>query len=178
MNVPFYDLVVPTLDIGLRNLKNFLITTRTHCKENGISQSAFTEFRLYPDMLHFTKQVQICCNFALRGTHFICGKEPPILDYVQATIKELQASVEETRGKISLLTPEEFENNYQNPVVFNLRDGTPVQFPDGLTYIRGYLFPNFYFHLTTVYNIMRHNGVKVGKQDFIGVANEDVVAVS
>ncbi len=90
------------------------------------------------------------------------------MDYVEADLSDLIDTIERTKSLLKELSPEAFHSTIDQPVRFNLRTGTQVSYPNGELYLREYALPNFYFHATTVYNILRHNGVPLGKQDFIG----------
>ncbi len=163
-----YDYCVPNMLLALGNMQHFLRLTKKHCEKYMIYESAFTSYRLFPNMLHFAKQVQIGCNFALRAAYHLCHKTPPKMDYVDASLADLIDTIEQTKDLLLALQPEEFDASVDAPVEFSLRTGTKVKYPNGELFLKEYALPNFYFHVTTVYNIIRHNGVAIGKQDFIG----------
>ncbi len=171
-----YDYCVPNMLLALNNMQRFLKVTKQHCEKHSIHESAFTSFRLFPNMLHFAKQVQIGCNFALRGAYHLCGKTPPKMGYVEASLSDLIDTIEETKTLLLALNPDEFDATINNPVHFSLRTGTKVTYPNGELFLKEYALPNFYFHVTTVFNIIRHNGVVIGKQDFIGSGSAVVEA--
>jgi hypothetical protein len=122
--------------------------------------------RLYPDMLAFTRQVQLACDFA-RGTGArLAGKEPPAFDDTEKTFAELVVRVDRSVDYLRTLSAGDIDGSEGREIVRPIR-GEPKKFT-GLNYLLQFALPNFYFHATTAYAILRHSGVEIGKTDFIG----------
>jgi hypothetical protein len=122
--------------------------------------------RLAPDMFPLTMQVRVACDFAKGTTARLAGEEPPKWDDAETTIAELQARIERTVAFVQGFDAARFDGAEDRTVTLTIR-GEPVEF-GGLDYLRHVAMPNFFFHVTTAYDILRHAGVEIGKRDFIG----------
>ena len=166
MTLSMYQASVPAFIRTLSNLTSVLEKAAAHAAERKIDESAFLAARLYPDMFTFTRQVQIATDFA-RGTGArLAGAEPPAVEDKEASFAELAARVDRTIDYLRTLSPASIDGSETREIVRPVR-GVPKKF-NGLDYLVVFALPNFYFHSTTAYNILRHNGVAIGKGDFIG----------
>ena len=166
MALSMYDLTVPVFEKFLGNMSAILDKTAKHCADNKIDPAVLLSYRLYPDMLPFTRQILIACDFAKGAGARIAGVEVPKYDDNEATIDELKARIAKTVAFIKSLPPAQFDDSETRPIAIPLR-GETLNFT-GQSYLTNFVLPNFYFHLATAYDILRHNGVPVGKADFIG----------
>ena len=122
--------------------------------------------RLAPDMLPFSRQIQLTSDFAKNSMARLAGVEPPKFDDVESTMDELVARVKKTLEYIDTVGAPALEGSETREIVIKLRDRT-LQFA-GLEFLQVWALPNFFFHHVTAYNLLRHNGVDIGKRDFLG----------
>ena len=166
MTISMYQASVPLLIKTLTNLKGILEKASAHAQAKKIDESVLMSARLYPDMFPFTRQVQIACDFG-RGTGArLAGKEPPALEENEQTIAELVSRVERSIDYLRTLKPADIDGSETREIVRPLR-GEQKKFT-GINYLLQFALPNFFFHATTAYAILRHNGIELGKADFIG----------
>ena len=166
MTISMYQASLPVFARMLGNLRGILDKAAAHAHAKGIDEAVLLDARLYPDMFAFTRQVQLACDFS-RGTGArLAGKEPPSFDDSAKSFAELAACVDRSLDYLRTLTPADIDGSEQREIVRQIR-GQPRTFT-GLQYLLRLALPNFYFHLTTAYAILRHNGVELGKADFVG----------
>ena len=147
----------------------------THVMEKGVANAKARSFdtgvlvaaRLAPDMLPFVKQVQLTSDFAKNSMARLAGVDPPKFEDVETTMDELFARVKKTIEYIDSVQPAQLEGSETRDIKIPLRDRT-VELK-GLPFLQTWALPNFFFHYVTAYNLLRHNGVDVGKRDFLGV---------
>jgi hypothetical protein len=137
-----------------------------HCTARKIDPAALMQARLYPDMFPFTRQVQLASDFAVRGWLRLAGAEPPAIPDTEASLPELAARARLAQAHVAGITAAALDGAAARTVTFRTRLGERSM--AGSDYLHHFLLPNVYFHVTTAYNILRHNGVEVGKTDFIG----------
>jgi uncharacterized protein len=166
MTVSMYALSVPVFDRYLGNLMNLLDKGSTYAAERKIDETVLTAMRIYPDMFPLSKQVQIACDFAKGPCARLAGVDNPKHEDTEKTFAELKARCQKVRDFLATLKPEQFEGSEKKIISIPI-GGTPTEFV-GLPYLSGFAFPNFYFHSTTAYNLLRQAGVPVGKRDFVG----------
>ena len=167
MTTFMYTNCVPVLTQMLTALQAILAKAEAHVAEKKIEPSAFLQARLFPDMFPLLKQVQIAADFAKGVSARLAGVEVPVYDDKEQTFAELQALIAKTLAFIGSLTPAQFEGSDAREIV--LRPGTPKEKKlVGQTYLSNYGLPQFFFHVTTAYAILRNNGLEVGKRDFMG----------
>ena len=166
MTVSMYQASVPVFARGLSSLKTILAKGAAHAAAKKIDESVFINARLYPDMLPFARQVHIATDFARGTVARLSGAEPPKWEDNETTFAELIARVERTIEAVNSFNAAQVDGSEARPVTRQVR-GEPKTFT-GLNYLLQYSMPNFYFHTTTAYAILRSNGVEVGKGDFIG----------
>ncbi len=161
-----YDQSVAPMSHFLGALSKILTKAEAHCAAKKIDPAALLTFRLYPDMFPLLKQVQLVTDFAKGAASRLAGLEVPSYADTETTFAELEARVAKTLAHLATVTPAMLAGAEARDVTFKAR-GQDVTLP-GQTYFSQMALPNFYFHLATAYNILRHNGVELGKMDFIG----------
>jgi hypothetical protein len=159
---------VPVFQQMLRGLSTVLSKAQAHAEAKKIEPAALLTARLYPDMFPLTRQVQIACDFAKSVSARLAGAEVPSYEDSEKTFEELQARIQKTVAFIEGLPRAGFDGAESREIV--LQAGTPKErrFEGGHGYLTAYGLPHFYFHATTAYAILRHNGVEVGKKDYMG----------
>ena len=157
---------LPALNQGLKALDKMLEKLAAHCQSRSIDANAFLGARLFPDMFPMTRQIQIACDFAKGAAARLSGRENPSWEDKEASIEEVRARIAKTLDFINAIPASEIDGSEQKTITIKVR-GTEMSFP-GETYLAHVVLPNFYFHLTTAYALMRHNGLDVGKNDFLG----------
>ena len=166
MTISMYQASVPVFVRTLTSLKGILEKASRHAESRKLDPTALLKARLFPDMFDLTRQVQIATDFA-RGTPArLAGVEPPSFADSEGTFAELVSRIERTIAYIETLKPEDIDGSEAREIVRPLR-GEPHRFT-GIGYLLQFALPNFFFHAATAYDILRHNGVEIGKSDFIG----------
>ncbi|MDL1860568.1 DUF1993 domain-containing protein [Betaproteobacteria bacterium PRO7] len=166
MQISMYAASVPVFAKMLGNLSAILDKAAAYAEQKKIDPAVLLNARLYPDMFALTKQVQIASDFAKGAVARLAGQEPPKYDDNETTIAELKARIARTIDYIQGFKPEHLDGSETRDVELKIRSET-VKYP-GLTYLLQVALPNFYFHVATAYGILRHNGVELGKRDFVG----------
>jgi hypothetical protein len=166
MTLSMYKASVPVFVKGLTNLKAILEKAAAHAQAKKIDETVFAGARLYPDMLPLTGQVQIATDFARGTTARLAGVEMPKWEDNEKTLAELIARVDRTLEYVKPFTAAQIDGSEGREITRTLR-GQPRTFT-GLNYLLQFALPNFYFHSTTAYALLRHNGVEIGKMDFLG----------
>jgi uncharacterized protein len=161
-----YQASAPRFANMLRNLSALIEKADAHCAAKKIDPAAITTFRLYPDMFPFTRQVQIACDTAKGAVARLAGVEIPKHEDVEQTFAELKSRIAKTLDFVESVAAARIDGSEDKEIVLPMRSGER-RFK-GLQYLLGFAYPNFYFHVTTAYDILRHNGVEIGKTDFIG----------
>ena len=161
-----YQASVPRFANTLRNLSAILDKAQAHAEAKKIEPVVFTQSRLAPDMFPLSRQGQIACDTAKGVAARLAGVEVPKHEDTEQTFAELKARIAKTLDFVESLKPAQIDGSEDREVALKLR-GQEVKF-SGLQYLLGFAYPNFYFHVTTAYNILRHNGVEIGKRDYIG----------
>ncbi|MBL8309327.1 MAG: DUF1993 domain-containing protein [Burkholderiales bacterium] len=166
MTISMYALSVPVFDRYLGNLMNVLDKAAASAADRKIDDTVLTGMRIYPDMFPMSRQVQVAADFAKGACARLAGVEVPKYDDNEKTLAELNARCQKTRDFLATLKPEQFTGSETRAVKLTLR-GEPVEFV-GLPYLTGFALPNFFFHMTTAYALLRQAGVPLGKSDFVG----------
>jgi hypothetical protein len=151
----------------LGSLAAILAKAEAQAQEKKTEQ-ALLQARLFPDMFPLTRQVQVAADFAKGACARLAGVEVPRFDDVETTLAELQQRIARTLAFIDTLAPEDIADSAGRDIT--LKVGQNERQFKGQPYLLHYALPNFYFHTTTAYAILRHNGVEIGKKDFIGAA--------
>lgn len=161
-----YEFLVPTANRMLGNLSVLLDKAAAHAEAKKFDPANLMAARLAPDMHPFTRQVQIACDTAKGAAARLAGTEAPSHPDVETTIPELKARIAKTLEFVNSIDPAAFVGSEDRQIT--LKSPTrELQF-SGIDYLRGFVLPNFYFHITTAYALLRHNGVEIGKFDFLG----------
>jgi uncharacterized protein len=161
-----YQASVPRFVNTLGNLSNILDKAQAHVDAKKLDPAALTTFRLFPDMLPMTKQVQLACDTAKGVVARLAGVEIPVHEDNEKTLAELKARIAKTVAFIRTMTPEQIDGTEDKEIV--IKRGDKETRYNGMQFLLGHALPNFYFHVTTAYNILRHNGVEIGKRDYLG----------
>jgi hypothetical protein len=161
-----YQASTPRFANILRNLSTILDKAEAHCAAKKIDPATLVTFRLFPDMFAFARQVQIACDTAKGAVARLAGVDIPKHEDTEQTLGELKARIAKTLDFIESVPASKVDGTEEKEIVLQMRSGER-RFK-GMQYLLGHAYPNFYFHVTTAYNILRHNGVEVGKGDFIG----------
>ncbi|MBS0307421.1 MAG: DUF1993 domain-containing protein [Proteobacteria bacterium] len=167
MSISMYAASVPLLKQMLQSLDALLGKAEVHAKEKKIEPAALLQARLYPNMFPLVRQVQIASDNAKGVAARLAGIDIPSYADTEQTFEELRARIAKTLDFINAVKPEQINGSEERHVV--VYKGAPYekQF-HGQNYLIHFGLPNFLFHVTTAYAILRHNGVEIGKDDFIG----------
>ena len=161
-----YQASAPRFANTLKNLSAILDKAKAHAEAKKIDEQVLTSSRLFPDMFALARQVQIACDSAKGAVARLAGVEIPQHEDTEKTFDELKERIAKTLAFIATVKPAQVDGSEEKEVVLKLQ-GKDVPFK-GMQYLLGFALPNFYFHTATAYNILRHNGVEIGKGDFIG----------
>ena len=159
---------VAVFDRFLAALAAILTKTESHCETRKIKPEVLLADRLFPDMLPLVKQVQLACDFASRGSARLAGQEPKVFPDQETTLADLHTRISAARGYLAGFPPEAFADAADRQITF--KAGPTDMTLSGADFLSFYALPQFYFHLTTAYAILRHNGVEIGKRDYMGAA--------
>lgn len=166
MTLSMYQAAVPVFVRGLENLATILAKAAAHAEAKKIDPSVFINARLAPDMFALARQVQITSDAAKGSAARLAGVEVPSYPDTESTFPELQERVAKTIAFVKGFTPAQIDGSEDRKIVLKMRTDE-VTFR-GQDYLLKLALPNFFFHLTTAYDILRHNGVEVGKMDYLG----------
>ncbi|WP_293004752.1 DUF1993 family protein [Nitrosomonas sp.] len=162
-----YKTSIPVFKQLLTSLSAILSKAETYAAEKKFEPAVLLNARLYPDMFPLLRQVQVAADFAKSVSARLAGVEVPAYEDNEQTFADLQGRISKTLSFIESLTPTQFEGSEMREIV--LRSGTPKEKKlVGHNYLNNYGLPQFFFHVTTAYAILRHNGLAVGKGDFMG----------
>ncbi len=162
-----YQASAPCFVNVLNNLSAILTKAEAHAAAKKIDPAVLLASRLFPDMFALTRQVQIACDNAKGPVARLAGLEVPKHEDTEQTFAELQARIAKTIAFIETVKPAQIDNSEDKKIV--LKVGPEELNFIGLQYLFGFALPNFYFHAVTTYNILRHNGVEIGKRDYLGM---------
>ena len=162
-----HDAVVPAFLQILGSLSGILTKAEAHCKAKNIQPEVLLGARLYPDMLPLTKQIQIASDFAAKTCARLTGSEVPSTPDTEKTFDELKQRLARTADYVRTFKPAQFDGAESRDVTFPA--GPTSMTLKGQQFLNAFAFPNFYFHAATAHGILRHNGVEIGKRDFLGV---------
>ena len=165
MTISMYQASVPRFANTLKNLSAILDKAQAHAEGKKIEPAVLTNFRLYPDMLPMKRQVQIACDSAKGAVARLAGVEVPKHEDTEETFVELKARIAKTIDFIQTFKPAQLDGSEEKNIHLKLGP-REVDFK-GIQYLLGHALPNFYFHVVTAYDILRHNGVEIGKRDYL-----------
>ena len=167
MTISMFTASIPVFTQMLNSLNDVLAKAEAHAIEKKIDPNALLQARLFPDMFSLVRQVQIAADFAKGVPARLAGVEVPVYEDTEQTFTDLRARITKTLTFISGLTPTQINGSETREIV--LRPGTPKEMKlSGHTYLLNYGLPQFFFHVTTTYAILRHNGIEIGKRDYMG----------
>jgi hypothetical protein len=170
MKVSMYALSVEVFANTLNNLAWFLEKAANNAAQRKIDPGVFLAARLAPDMLPLTRQVQIACDLAKNSASRLAGQEPPRFEDTETTIEQLRARIARTVDYLKSIPASAFAAADTRDIKVPAGERT-LEFK-GLDFLQRWALPNVFFHVTTAYNILRHNGVELGKRDFINAGKE------
>ena len=166
MTISMYQAGVPTIVRALNNLAAVLEKADQHATAKNIEPAAFVNARLFPDMFALAKQVQIASDISKGGAARLAQVEPPAFEDTETTFPQLIERVKKTVAFLETLKPQQIDGSEARTVTWKTRTATKSM--EGQPYLLNHVLPNVFFHCATAYNILRHNGVELGKQDFLG----------
>jgi len=167
MSLPIYDASIPWMLHALGNLSGVLEKGSAHCEKEKIDPSALLSARLFPDMFALTRQVQVVSDSAKGAAARLACVEAPKFEDTEASFAELKTRLDKTAAFLKGLDQGKFQGADTRPIELKFPNIT-LKFPSGWNYLMAFALPNLYFHSVTSYDILRHNGVKLGKPDFLG----------
>lgn len=166
MTISMYQASVPRFVNILGNLSKILDKTQAHIDAKKIADATLTGDRLFPDMLPLSAQVQIACDAAKGVIAKLSGVEAPAFEDKETTLAELNARIAKTIAFIQSVPAGKIDGTEDKAIV--TKRGDKETHYTGMQFLLGHAVPNFYFHVSTTYNILRHNGVEIGKRDYLG----------
>jgi hypothetical protein len=167
MTLSMYEASVPVFVRMLNSLSSILQKAAAHAEAKKIDPAVFVNARLYPDMLPLTRQIQIASDHARGAAARLAGLErPPVAD-TETTFDDLQARIKLTLDYIQSFKPEQINGSEEREITIAQRSGGEAKMK-GAPYLLHFAMPNFYFHVTTAYSILREGGVEIGKLDYLG----------
>ncbi len=166
MSLSLYEISVPSIRAALGSLSTFLEKAEAHVAEQGYAPAGLLDARLFPDMFPFASQIQMATDLARRGVDRLEGKEPSRADDVEASFAELKARVAYTAERVEAAQQALIDDTADKRFEVRMGREDTREFT-GRSYATGFLLPNIFFHVVTAYNILRHNGVRLGKRDYL-----------
>jgi uncharacterized protein len=164
--MPMSNASIPVFETALNALSAILDKAEAYAQAKSIDPSVLLNTRLFPDMFSFARQVQSACDQAKNGCARLAGIDPPSHEDNEKTIGELKARIAKTIAFIKTLDPKRIDDSADREITLPL--GRNKGHMKGADYLKHFAVPNFYFHVTTAYDILRHCGVEIGKRDFLG----------
>ncbi len=166
MPLSMYQASVPRFINTLGNLSAILDKTQAHVDAKKLDETALTGFRLYPDMLPMARQVMIVTDTAKGLAARLAGVDIPVYEDTEKTLAELKVRIAKTVAYLQTFQPAQIDGTEDKEIV--IKRGDKETRYTGQQFLLGHAVPNFYFHVTTAYAILRHNGVEIGKRDYLG----------
>jgi hypothetical protein len=166
MTISMYNASIPVMIKMLGNLETLLDKAIAHAAAHKIDDAAFVESRLFPDMFTFARQIRVATDMAKGAGARLAGIDIPKFEDNEKTLPELKARVRRAIDFLKTLTAEQIDGSEGKTITLTV-GGNPMNF-NGLDYLLYWALPNFYFHVTTSYNLLRHGGVEIGKKYFLG----------
>lgn len=167
LHTAIYTTSIPVFKQMLGGLKAVLLIAQAHCTDKKIDPDALLQARLFPDMFTLLRQVQVASDFAKSVSARLAGEEVPKLDDAELTFTDLQTRIDTVLAFIGGLDAARFEDAATREIITQAGSPKEKRFT-GQSYLLNYGLPHFFFHVTTAYSILRHNGVAVSKKDYIG----------
>jgi hypothetical protein len=158
---------IPVFEVGLNTLSALLDKAEAYAEAKGVDPTVLLNARLFPNMFALTRQVQSACDAAKNGGARLAGIDPPSYEDNEKTIAELKARIARTVAFVKSLDTKNIDESADREITFPLGPSIKGHMR-GVDYLNHFVLPNFYFHVTTAYDILRHCGVEIGKRDFLG----------
>ncbi len=166
MTISMYQASAPRLINSMRNLSAILDKTQAYIDAKKIDPAALLQFRLFPDMLNLTRQIQIASDTAKGVVARLAGVDIPTYEDNETSVAELQARIAKTIAFIEGFTPAQIDGTEDKAIV--TKRGDKETHYTGMQFLLGHAIPNVYFHVSIAFAILRHNGVEIGKRDYLG----------
>ena len=166
MTISMYQASVPRIVNMLTNLDHLLDKALVHIESKKWNEAALTQFRLYPDMLPMTRQVQIACDTAKGVVARLAGVDIPAYEDNELSFGDLKQRIAKTMAFVNSFTAAQIDGTEDKDIV--TKRGDVETHYKGMQFLLNHAMPNIYFHVTTVYTILRHNGIEIGKRDYLG----------
>lgn len=167
MSFSMYSASIPVFRQILNSLLEILDKAEQHVEAKKIDPNALLQYRLFPDMLPFARQIQIAADFAKGAGARLAGRDVPSYEDTEKTFADLKLRIKKTLAFIDGIAQEDIEDSASRAITTG--SGEKTRHFIGQNYLLHYALPHFFFHATTAYDILRHNGLDIGKKDFIGV---------
>ncbi len=166
MTISMYQASVPRIVNMLTNLDHLLDKALVHIESKKWNEAALTQFRLYPDMLPMTRQVQIACDTAKGVVARLAGVDIPAYEDNEVSFADLKQRIAKTMAFVNSFNAGQIDGTEDKDIV--TKRGDVETHYKGMQFLLNHAMPNIYFHVTTVYTILRHNGIEIGKRDYLG----------
>jgi uncharacterized protein len=166
MTISIYDLSIPVLTRGLDNLSAILGKAAAHAEQRKWDSGVVAATRLFPDMLPLSKQVQIACDMAKGAAARLAGREVPAHEDTERSLADLQQRIAKALAVVRSVAPSDLQGAEGRAIVLQSPNGA-LNFT-GLAYLTNFVLPNFYFHISMTYALLRAMGLEIGKKDFLG----------
>jgi uncharacterized protein len=171
MSISLYDFSIPALTRGLTNISAILDKAAAQAAEKKYDSAVLATARLFPDMHPLTRQVQIACDMAKGAAARLAGIEVPKHDDTEVTFADLKARIAKTLDFLKTVTPAQLKDAESRPIELKSPNGSSKF--TAVHYVTDFVLPNFYFHLSMVYALLRKNGINLGKRDYLGPHSEN-----
>ena len=166
MTISMYQASVPRIINMLGNLSRIIEKAQAHADAKKIDPAAIIDFRLYPDMFSLCRQVQIATDTAKSVVARLAGADIPAYEDNERSFDDLKARIAKTIAFVETFKPAQIDGTEDKDIV--TKRGDKETHYKGIQFLLNHAMPNVYFHVTTAYNILRHNGVEIGKRDYLG----------
>jgi uncharacterized protein len=160
-----YKIIIPQFSKMLQNLNRILDKATLYAETKKFDVEVLLNSRLYPDQFNLIKQIQIACDTAKLGASRLTGKEAPVHEDKEKTLPELKTRIEDVLGYLKTFSEKDFKGAEEKKISQPRWEG---KYLSGLEFAIQHAIPNLYFHITTAYSILRHNGLEIGKRDYLG----------
>lgn len=165
MSITMSSATLPIVTTMLSNLSHLLDKAQAFVELKKCDPTALTQYRLAPDMFNFTRQIQIACDTAKNGVARLSGVVAPKFEDNEQSLTELKTRIQKTLDYLASVPADQLDGTEQKEIIFPV--GPTTRNMLGEAYLKHWMLPNFYFHITTAYIMLRHNGVDLGKRDFL-----------
>jgi uncharacterized protein len=166
MSISVYDQTIGAMSRMLLNLDAIVSKAEAYAEEKSIDPDALLQARLYPNMLNFISQIRIATDVGKGAAARLSGSDVPSWSDDEKSFADVHARIRKALDYFASFKPEQFEGGEKREIRLKV-GGQDLEF-SGQNYILGFVLPNFYFHVSTAYAILRHNGLEIGKRDFLG----------